>query len=484
MQVQASPVYWKGNTGNLAWSTEQENWLGYGRWFNVGDSAIFDSNIGTTGAIQATGEVKVRHITFNTNGYSVSGEITLYNPSVAPVYLTVEDGVAATINSPLSSEFVTAVIKAGRGKLTFSGGLSDYTVSTIVEEGTLSVASLANGGQVSSIGASSADAENLQIRNGATLSYHGWGADTDRSLRIDVAGTIEASGTGALRFTNTEGVLDSNTDPVGVLSRVVTLGGDGKYDNLMALRIIDPAANSQTTLVKDGAGRWILSGANEYSGNTIVRSGTLLVDNATGSGLGSGDAVVHDTAVFGGTGAFTGALTVQSGGKLHPGAERLIETLGTGELTLRDGSTLVYEIDSSAARSLGADLLKVTGGLHIEEVALQLTDLAATASQLEGGTVFTLINYTGEWNGGLFTIGDQTIANGEEFVIGLNTWRLDYDALSGGLNFSDEYFSDSRYVNLVVIPEGGTLGVFVVGAIALLLVQRGGRLRRRQTPAV
>ncbi len=68
---------------------------------------------------------------------------------------------------------------------------------------TLTVTSLANGGVASGIGASSNAADNLQIQ-GSTLRYEGAATSTDRLFTIGTRGaTIDASGSGALTFSNT-----------------------------------------------------------------------------------------------------------------------------------------------------------------------------------------------------------------------------------------------------------------------------------------
>ena len=68
---------------------------------------------------------------------------------------------------------------------------------------TLTVSSLANGGVPSNIGSSSNAASNLHI-NGSTFKYTGGAASTDRLFTIGTNGaTVDASGTGAVSFTNT-----------------------------------------------------------------------------------------------------------------------------------------------------------------------------------------------------------------------------------------------------------------------------------------
>ena len=52
---------------------------------------------------------------------------------------------------------------------------------------------------------------------------------------------------------------------------------------------------SVSDLNKDGGGTLTLSGANTYTGGTAVNGGTLLVNNALGSGTGTGAVTVTNS---------------------------------------------------------------------------------------------------------------------------------------------------------------------------------------------
>ena len=59
-------------------------------------------------------------------------------------------------------------------------------------------------------------------------------------------------------------------------------------------------------------------------------------------------------------------MTVNNGGTLSPGAS--VAALASGALTFNTGSTLVFEIDSSALLNVAADLLDSSGAWRLRPV--------------------------------------------------------------------------------------------------------------------
>ena len=53
--------------------------------------------------------------------------------------------------------------------------------------------------------------------------------------------------------------------------------------------VVGDGGSGTGALSKAGVGKLILAGANTYGGGTVVNAGTLLVNNTTGSGTGSGN---------------------------------------------------------------------------------------------------------------------------------------------------------------------------------------------------
>lgn len=108
-------------------------------------------------------------------------------------------------------------------------------------------------------------------------------------------------------------------------------------------------AGNNLSLIKSGSGTFTLSktNGNTYANGTTINGGTLLVNNITGSGTGTGDVAVNTGGTLGGTGSIAGNVAVNAGGALAPGASIGTLTL-SGTLTLDALSTNTFEVDGSA----------------------------------------------------------------------------------------------------------------------------------------
>ena len=212
-------------------------------------------------------------------------------------------------------------------------------------------------------------------------------------------------------------------------------------------------------LTKQGSGTLILAGNSIYSGGTTVSAGTLLANNTTGSATGSG-AVTVNGGTFGGTGAVSGPVTVNNSGTLSPGAS--VAALGTGALTFNTGSNLLYEIDSSAALNAGADLLNSSGALAIAPgVTLTLNDVATTPGSVPVGSKFTMISYSGPWDGDTF----NSVPDNSVLQVGGNYFYVNYDDTTGGTNFGGG--TNNTFVTLTAVPEANAF--WLGGALCLVL---------------
>jgi fibronectin-binding autotransporter adhesin len=117
-------------------------------------------------------------------------------------------------------------------------------------------------------------------------------------------------------------------------------------------------------------GTTVFSAANTYSGGTNVSRGTLLVNNTSGSGTGSGAVTVGLSGILGGTGRIGGAVT--NGGKISPGA-----SIGTlivnSNVSMSANSRLAIEVSEATA-----DRLVVHGNLDLS--AMEFLDVTGSGT--------------------------------------------------------------------------------------------------------
>ena len=90
-----------------------------------------------------------------------------------------------------------------------------------------------------------------------------------------------------------------------------------------------------------------------------------------------------------------------------------------------------------------------------------------------------MINYSGSWNGGLFTYNGTPLADGSRFMVGSQQWEIDYDRTSpaGLANFTGDYLPNSSFVAITAVPEPSALVLMAIGAGLAAVGRR--RLRRQ-----
>ena len=204
-------------------------------------------------------------------------------------YMQTPASAQFSINGYIYGGTNSSLVKTGAGTAIFANA-SSYTTPVTIEGGVLEAAVLANGGANSSLGKSTNAAANL-VLDGGTLRYTGGTASTDRQFALGAnSGGIEANGGGAVTFSSTALVAF-----VGSGNRMLTLGGSNTGMNTLAASILDNGTDI-VSLVKNGAGTWVLSGSNSYSGGTTVNNGILSI--ASLYSLPSGSLTVSGSAAL------------------------------------------------------------------------------------------------------------------------------------------------------------------------------------------
>lgn len=340
---------------------------------------------------------------------------------------------------------VVGVTKVGTGTQVLSGA-NTYTGATRINGGVLSVSNLANGGLASSVGASSNAAANLVLDGGA-LQYTGAGASTDRRFTLGLAGgTIDASGSGALNFTNTAAIALS-----GAGSHSLTLTGSNTGANTLAAVLGDSGGAS--SLTKTGAGTWVLTGNNSYTGGTFLNGGTLAVANDGNLGAAAG-ALTFNGGTLENTSAFTtsrGVTLNAGGGTFQTDADLTVSSAigGAGALTKTGAGSLVLTGDNL-----------YTGGTTISAGTLQIGNGGTTGSiignVLNNGVLAFARSDTVTFGGLISGSGSvNQLGSGATVLTGNNTYTGATTVSAGSLIVNG---NQSAAMGLISVAGGGTLG--------------------------
>ena len=235
----------------------------------------------------------------NSDFITVSGTLDPAAPNLqAGGALLDTNGFDVGISLPLGGS--GGLTKSGTGTLTLGSDSSSYAGVTTIAGGTLNATTFANYGSNSSLGNRAADSggEDMGLLfRGGTLQYTGATAQsTDRAIRLSTnggGGTIDASGSdpsATLTFSAPSSPnFFENPGP-----RTLTLTGSNTGENTFASAISQ--AGGATSVVKSGAGKWVLSGNSTYTGGTTVSGGTLQLASTTALG-GGGLVILNGTTL-------------------------------------------------------------------------------------------------------------------------------------------------------------------------------------------
>ncbi|HHE1767028.1 TPA: autotransporter-associated beta strand repeat-containing protein [Salmonella enterica subsp. enterica serovar Strathcona] len=301
----------------------------------------FINNIGGTGRVEKSGDETLTLSGSNTytGGTLISGGTLVATNVEALGTGDVTDNAVLELNT--GGDFINniggtgRVEKSGDDTLTLSGSNS-YTGGTLISSGTLVATN------VDALGSGDVtDNATLELNTGGTFDNAISGSGQvvksgDKTLTLSGAnsytgGTLISSGTLVANDVNALGTGDV-TD-----NAVLELNTGGDFDN---------AISGSGQVVKSGDETLTLSGANSYTGGTLISGGTLVATSV--EALGSGD--VTDNAVLelntGGT--FDNAIS--GSGQVVKSGDKTLTLSGansyTGGTTISGGTLVASNVDA------------------------------------------------------------------------------------------------------------------------------------------
>jgi len=353
--------------------------------------------------------------------------------------------------------------------------------------------------------------------------------------------TVGGTGTLTILGTNNSGVGLADTATGGsteTVSAPIALGADQSWsvtNSGNTLKVTGQVSGAHA-LTTTGPGTIALAHAsgNIYTGGTTVSSGTLLVQNTSGSATGTGSVTVNGGATLGGNGSInaTGGSIAISGGGTTPstranvrvGLNSATDTNTSNVLTLQAAgvttianANLTFNLNTAKAGGLGGTANGGAGGAL--GAANSGTELSVGNSNVAFGTGVNSVQFTlnlqgepaiiaantpyvliagtglttdsngvsgGQYSG--LTLGTVTnIAPGvtETLITGSNL------ALAFGNPTDAAYYGANSYlvlyqnsasgvddIDVIVVPEPGTWAM-ILGGLALLVVVQRSRRRNR-----
>jgi fibronectin-binding autotransporter adhesin len=214
------------------------------------------------------------------------------------------NGQPGSINTPLQGT-TSVFIKAGAGVLTMNVA-DTYGGGTIVSGGTMLL------GSTTALGAASAG---VTVLAGATLDLNGLNDANANAFTISGAGV---SGVGALTNSSATPVTYLGLLALGGSASVIASAGSiilsntGSINGTNATLTLDGTATGSSlagvvntgsgAIIKNGAGNWTVTGANNFTGGLTINAGTfvtpLLGTLGAAQGMGKGSALSINGGTF------------------------------------------------------------------------------------------------------------------------------------------------------------------------------------------
>ena len=439
----------KAGAGTLTLS--RANTYTGGTTLSAGVLAISNSGALGTGAVSITGTTARINITAGNgvglsiaNPINVGGALTLHNPQTAT-------GATTTFSGQLTGSSAITVVNGGGNGLTaglsFTNANNTFTGNVIMPSGNVSgfdqfsFNSLGDGGNFTF----------AKAGNQNSVIYTGSAATTFNTRTISVgaiSGLFDGGGTNPVNaFTNngTGTITFNNAMSVGAVNAgggTLFFNGTNAGNNTFA-GTIGAGSGGAFGIGKTGTGKWVLTGSNSYTGEVLIRNGTLSVNAVS---------TIANNQPLGKN------AVVQLG---HQGDSGVLEFTGTTNSTtdkqFRIGNSVAAQSGGGSIRNNG------TGSLIFSNAVFNVSAGAITATRT--------LNLGGSYAGtneiqGVISKGSSSSGTVALTVSG-STWKL--------TNTSSYTGATAINNGTLMLGSGGNLGATAVA------VANGGTLAVRQT---
>ncbi|ECD1551711.1 autotransporter outer membrane beta-barrel domain-containing protein [Salmonella enterica subsp. enterica serovar Ouagadougou] len=324
------------------------------------------------------------------------GTFNLTNADGSFAVNTVLENVDATLDPASATGWDgTSLIKQGAGTLILNAE-NTYTGGTTISGGTLvatNVEALGSGDVT--------DDATLELNTGGTFDN-----------AISGSGQVVKSGDKTLTLSGNNTYTGGTTISEGTLvaSNVEALGTGDVTDNA-TLEMntggdFDNAISGSGQVVKSGDETLTLSGANSYTGGTIISGGTLVATNV--DALGTGDVTDNATLELNTGGTFDNAIG--GSGKVEKSGDDALTLSGrntyTGGTTINDGTLVATSVEALGSGDVTNDAVLAlnTGGDFANNIG-------GTGSVVKSGDETLTLSGSNTYTGGTLISSGTLVAN-------------------------------------------------------------------------
>lgn len=431
----------------------------------AGTTTVGGSSALTSGTAEFSGAVTLQNVA---NGTGETKTLTTTSETT-----TLEGIKFSGIIGEANAEDTLSINKTGTGRVTLSG-VNSYRGTTTVSQGYLRASSnnaLGGTGSQGTTVANGATLEltgNITIPSTETLTLSGTGVGNGGALR-NVSGNNTYNGAVQLaadaRINSDSGMLTLGALPNSVTGTTqnLTVGGAGDVTMAGAVSL------GTGSVTKDGNGKLFYNNntGNTYSGGTTVNGGTLVVNNLTGSGTGTGGITVNS----GGTLAGNGFIAPNPGSNISITGNLAVGLVGSGSvetLNINLGTNSTFSLSGTLHLDMFSNDAGITPG-EVDRLVFTKTPGSTGNSINLAGSSLVIGNINNLLESQL-TVGSQwqLIDWGNLTVTGTfgnltSTSVPDLPTLTGGKLWDFSQLYTTGVIGITVVPEPTRALLLLVG---------------------